>query len=190
MRSAIRRLKRGLLDLYWTVRGRRISMPALPSKPRSVLFVCKGNICRSPFAEHLGIKLQNEGVISGLKFGSAGLHVAKPISSPDDAIRAAKRYGVCLESHRSQPISSELVSSYDMVIAMEAWQYAALQSSFPHHREKLFLLPLLDPHDQAERHGYAAFNIQDPYGGPLSDFDVCFERISKCVEGGLRLTAR
>lgn len=183
-------LKRGVRDLYWTVRGQRISMPAMPSVPRSVLLVCIVNIFQNPFAEHLGVKLRQAGVISGLKFGSAGLHVSKPIPFPDDAIRVAKRYGVCLENHRSQSISPELVASYDRVIAMEARQYAALQSSFLHHREKLFLLPLLDSHGQAEQYGYAAFNIQDPYGGPLSDFDVCFERISKCIKAALRPAAQ
>lgn len=183
MRSAARLLKRGMVDIFWTFRGPRIRVPAIPANPRSVLFVCKGNICRSPFAEHLASKLQGEGISSGMKFGSAGLHVPKPISSPDDAIRAAKRYDVHLENHRSQSISLDLVESYDMIIAMEAWQYAELQSSFEHHRKKLFLLPLVDSNGQVKQHGYAAFNIQDPYGGPSSAFEECFERISKCIRG-------
>lgn len=182
MRSAARLLKRGLVDIVWTYRGPRIRVPSLPANPRSVLFVCKGNICRSPFAEHIASKLLGESNMSGVKFGSAGLHVPRPISSPEDAIHAAKRYGICLETHRSQSISLELVESYDMIVAMEAWQYAELQSSFVHHREKLFLLPLLDSNGPVKQHGYAAFNIQDPYGGPPSAFEECFERIIMCLK--------
>jgi len=53
-----------------------------------------------------------------------------------------------------------------MIVAMETWQYTALRSSFAQHHEKLFLLPLLD--SIVVGRGYAAFNIQDPYGGPPS----------------------
>lgn len=190
MRSVAGALKRWLVDIYWTIRGPGICVPPIPRNPRSVLFVCKGNICRSPFAEHLASKLQREGIISGMKFSSAGLHVSKPIPSPDDAIQAALRYGVNLESHRAQTISLELVESYDMVIAMEAWQYAVLRSSYQHHHEKLFLLPLLDSTKQDEQRGYAAFNIQDPYGGPPSAFDRCFERISQYIERAFKVTGR
>lgn len=65
-----------------------------------------------------------------------------------------------------------------MIIAMEAWQYAALQSSFQHHHEKLFLLTLLDPKESAKYRGYAAFNIQAPYGGSPSVFEEYFDCVS------------
>lgn len=177
-----RRLKKMAVDLYWMFRGPGIRVPATPSNPRSILFVCKGNICRSPFAEHLASRLQREGMTAGIRFSSAGLHVPKPIPSPENAIRVAKQFGVDLESHRSQSISLELVKSYDMIVAMEAWQYAELQFSFEQYQEKLFLLPLLDVNGRGKERGYAAFNIQDPYGGPPSAFEECFERVSRCIE--------
>jgi len=190
MGSVAGALKRQLVDVYWAFRGPGIRVPPIPHNPRSVLFICKGNICRSPFAEYLAVKLQREGAIPGMKVASAGLHVSKPTSSPDEAIQAALRFGVNLEAHRSQSISLELVEAYNMVIAMEAWQYAVLRSSYPHHHEKLFLLPLLDSTEQAQHRGYAAFNIQDPYGCPPSAFDRCFERISRCIEGVFKVTGR
>ena len=190
MRSAARLLKRSLVDLYWTFQGPSIRVPAVPANPRSVLFICKGNICRSPFAEQLASKLQGEGVIPGIKFASAGLHVRKPVPSPENAIQVARRFGVDLENHRSQAISPELVESYDMIIAMEAWQYAELQSSFRQHQEKIFLLPLIDTNMQGKEQGYAAFNIQDPYGGPADAFEKCFERISHCIQRGFNLIGR
>lgn len=181
MRAVARQLKKRLVDLYWTFQGPRISVPAIPFCLRSVLFVCKGNICRSPFAERFASMLPCRGINSGIMFGSAGLHVRQPVPSPEDAIRVARRFGVNLENHRSQAISLELVKSYDMIIAMEAWQYADLRSSFKDYQEKLFLLPLLDPNSAGMEQGYAAFNIQDPYGGPVTTFEMCFERISRCV---------
>lgn len=183
MRSAARLLKGIFVDIYWMFRGAGIRMPPIPVNPRSILFVCKGSICRSVFAEHLASKIQDKGLVSRMKFGSAGLDVPLPISSPNDAIQCVKPFGIHLENHRSQSISLDLVKSYDMIIAMEVWQYIALQSSFGQQREKLFLLPLLGSKGPTTYSGYAAFNIQDPYGCPPSAFDECFQRISRCIEG-------
>ena len=181
MRSAARLLKKGLIDLYWTLRGPRIRVPAIPANPRSMLFVCKGNICRSPFAEHIALKLQGEGLVSGMKFGSAGLDVPKSISSPNEAIHGAKLYGIHLENHRSQSISLDLVESYDMIIAMEAWQYAARQSSFRRHHEKLLLSPSLGPKEPVKYRGCAVRNIQGPYGGLPNVPEECFDPVSICL---------
>lgn len=181
MRAIARQFKRGVRDFYWMVRGPSLRAPAPPSNPRSVLFVCKGNICRSPFAERLAAKLGREEALPRIKFGSAGLHVRRPLPSPDNAIEVAKRFGVDLDDHRSQPISPDLVESYDMIVAMEVWQYTELRSSFPCHEEKMFLLPLLVPNSMGDEQGYAAYNIPDPYGGPASVFERCFDRISRSV---------
>lgn len=190
MRAVASQLKRGLVDLYWTFRGPYIRVPAFPPEPQSALFVCKGNICRSPFAEYFASKLEREGAFSRIKFGSAGLHVRKPLPAPEHAICVARQFGIDLENHRSQPISLNLVESYDMILAMEVWQYAELRSSFPLHHEKMFLLPLLDPDGVSEEKGYATFNIRDPYGGEPSAFEKCFERISRCVRNTFVVTKR
>lgn len=190
MRLAARIVKKALIDFYWTIQGPRISVPPIPANPRSVLFVCKGNICRSPFAEHLASKLQREGMNAGIRFGSAGLHVPKATPSPENAIQVARQFGVDLESHRSQSISLELVKAYDMIIAMEVWQYVELKASFNRYQEKLFLLPLLDANNRGKERGYTAFNIQDPYGGPPSAFEECFTRIGRCIESVFQLERR
>lgn len=190
MRSIPGLIKRHLSDLYWAYHGPRLLMPVIPTHPRSVLFICKGNICRSPFAEHLASKLQREGVNAGIRFGSAGLHVPKATPSPENAIQVARQFGVDLESHRSQSISLELVRAYDMIIAMEVWQYEELKASFNRYHDKLFLLPLLDANGQGKERGYAAFNVQDPYGGPPSAFEECFNRIGRCIESVFQLGRR
>lgn len=77
-----------------------------------------------------------------------------------------------------------------MIVAMEAWQYTELQSSFGQYQEKLFLLPLLNSNGMGKERGYAAFNIQDPYGGPPDAFDRCFNRIRQCIERGFKLVSR
>lgn len=178
MKSVARLLKKHAVDVYWELRGPRLCLPAVPLYPKSILFVCKGNICRSPFAEHLARRLQGEGYAGDIKFQSAGLYVPKSVPSPSTAIEMARPFGVALDRHHAQPLSEQLVAGSDMVIAMEGWQFLALRESFPKSYGKIFLLPQLAP----ERYtGLAAFNIQDPYGGSSRDFQDCFERISRCL---------
>ncbi len=186
MRSAVRSLKHVVGDIYWEFRGLGIRSPELPPTVTSVLFICKGNICRSPFAERLA-KLQAQYSNSRIRFGSAGLQANEPISPPKDAIEAAKRFGIDLNDHRSQRISVELVEIYDMIVAMEGWQYTDLKSSFSKYQDKIFLLPLFDQDDKTRHHGYAAYNIKDPYGAAPSIYDECFRRISSCTSSLLRL---
>jgi protein-tyrosine phosphatase len=94
-------IKRGLIELYWMVRGASIYIPALTSQAWSVLFVCRGNICRSPFAERVARKLFHELARDReqpIAFQSAGLHVTVPKAPPETAIVVAHRFGVSLES--------------------------------------------------------------------------------------------
>lgn len=178
MKSALRHIKNCVVDAYWDVRGPRLSLPSVPTHAKSILFVCKGNICRSPFAEHLASDRWPNAI-----FASAGLHVSNPMPAPDHAIQAAKQYGLELEIHRSQSISEAMIEKYDMIVAMEAWQYIEVKSRFPCHRHKIHLLASFGGNGPKHERGYAAYNIADPYGGQLGDFDRCFERISHCVSG-------
>lgn len=183
MMAVASQIKRGLVDLYWMVRGTSLHVSALPSQPRSVLFVCKGNICRSPFAEHVARKLFHESVKDAdqpITFQSAGLHVTVPQAPPDTALVVARQFGVFLDAHRSQSVSSKLVADSDVIVAMEGWHYDELRSRFKEHRQKVFLLPLFSNGVMAA--GYDTFNIQDPYGGSRSAFETCFQRIEHHVK--------
>ena len=50
-------VKRPVRDAWWRVRGMSIAEASLPAEPRSLLFICKGNICRSPFAERYAARV-------------------------------------------------------------------------------------------------------------------------------------
>ena len=51
-------------EFYWRIYGRAIQNPQMPDAPGSFLFICKGNICRSPFAEHLAKKIAQKKKVS------------------------------------------------------------------------------------------------------------------------------
>ena len=82
-----------------------------------VLFVCTGNICRSPFAEGLARKLARERGIEGVEFASAGTHVAGACAT-DDGVAVARERGVDLSAFAPRALTAELVEGADVVVAM------------------------------------------------------------------------
>lgn len=174
-------LKRTAKNLYWRTYGLFLTQPPVPPSPRSLLFVCKGNICRSPFAEVLARRHIPDGVRIACR--SAGIVVGQPEGCPRETLAAAERFGIDLTGHRSRRIDQGLVAGADMVFAMEAWQLSRLRKIFPQHKEKMFLLSLFEENRPKRSETFSLLNIRDPYGRAIGDFIECFERIDACLKG-------
>ena len=71
-----------------------------------VLFVCAGNICRSPFAEGLARRLAAERGLD-VEFASAGEIALDGDRCPPDAVAVAREYGVDLSSHRARRLTTD-----------------------------------------------------------------------------------
>jgi len=176
-------IKKKLKALSWAFCGTTIRNPKYPDHPKSLLFVCKGNVCRSPFAEYLIRKMA--AISTGHKpiSYSAGLEVSRSMPPPKEAIMAAETFGIQLNGHRSRRLSHKMVESFDMVITMEVRQFRVMQKAFPKHRDKIFLLPLFDSMGRRKLKRCARYNIRDPYGENLAAFQDCFRRIESGVGG-------
>jgi protein-tyrosine phosphatase len=176
-----RRIKNVLKNLYWGIYGRTVKNPELPSHPTSFLFLCHGNICRSPFAAGIAERLVQKQ--EDFRFSSAGLHVKRQSPSPKEAVLAARHFGVDLKNHLSRKIDFYTLDTYDMILAMEAGQFRHLKKIFTHFQDKIFLLPLFetDFHLGADRNN--VFNIEDPFDKPMDVYLKSYSRIKNCVEG-------
>src|SRR3989442_1788473 len=98
---------------------RRAARRALSARaPRSILLVCHGNICRSPFA---AVLLQRALGPAGIRVHSAGF-IGPNRPSPPEAVTAAARYGVNLSDHRSRVLTADLVRSTDPLVVMDPAQ--------------------------------------------------------------------
>ncbi|MCM8792742.1 MAG: hypothetical protein NC826_06380 [Candidatus Omnitrophica bacterium] len=175
-------LKSFLQDFYWSFYKERIEEYPLPMAPQSFLFVCRGNICRSPFAEHIAARIAREKQVVHFQFGSAGIEVGRAVPSPDMAKEVAENYGVNLNGHLSRSIKEINLKSYDMIIAMEGKQVKRLVGQFPELKNRIFLLPFFQPSESSPRSGYLRYNIPDPFGKEREEFIRCFDRIKLCVE--------
>ncbi len=154
-----------------------MSTPPTDAAPlRSVLFVCLGNICRSPLAEGVFLHLAREaGVAEALEVDSAGTgswHVGDP---PDPRAReTAARRGIRLES-RGRQVTPDDARRFDLVLAMDRSNLRDLEALFagvPEPRAELRLFRDFDP----EASGAA--DVPDPYYGG----DDGFEQVHEMVE--------
>ena len=82
-----------------------------------VLFVCAGNLCRSPFAEELArLRADERGL--DVEFDSAGEIAYEGSQCPGDAVAAARRYGVDLTAHRARRLTPERKAAADEVVPL------------------------------------------------------------------------
>ena len=138
--------------------------------PHKIVFLCYGNICRSPLAA--GLAQQR---LSGVHIESAGFHQQEGRSCPDKMLRIGNSFGVDLSGHRSRRVTSEVLANADLVIAMDNENLACLRREFPEAAERTTLLGLFG--------NPPAVAIADPY---LADEElrqqIC-EQVRSSVEG-------
>lgn len=154
------------------------------SKPDSVgvLFVCLGNICRSPTSEGVFRKLVTEENLDVEVFvdsaGTAGFHKG---SRPDRrAMNAAARRGIDLSMLRARRITQSDFSKFDYIIGMDVMNYSDLNVMVPNNyrgRIALFM-------EFAD--GWQENEIPDPYYGGPTGFERVLDMIEDASKGLLR----
>lgn len=140
--------------------------------PDKVLFVCLGNICRSPYAgKALERALSDSSPATEVV--SAGF-VGPDRRSPAAARQVAEERGLDLSEHRSRPLSDELLEASDLIFVMDRVQQRALRRRTD--RDDVFVLGDLDPAWAGRR------TIRDPVEQPREVFEEVYGRIDRCVE--------
>jgi protein-tyrosine-phosphatase len=172
------RLKAPLRRVYWAMRGLGTKNPPLPERVESMLFVCLGNICRSPFAAELAAQLLRDRGRADVRFTSAGIRPSQAGRSPAPACEVSARYGLSLREHLPQPVTPEIMKSHDVVVVMEWKHLQHLRAVYPAHRDRIVLLSLLDA---GARTAYERYNIVDPFGKPVAAYEVCYDRIQRAL---------
>jgi protein-tyrosine-phosphatase len=177
MLSSLRRLARFLGRLPDRLRHRarhREALTALQaSLPRSILVVCHGNLCRSPYA---AAALWQRLHALGLPVSVASAGYSKPNrASPAEALSAAAARGIDMSTHRSQAVTRTLLDQADLVVVMDTRQSLAIGARQTASPRRVVVLGDLDPLPIATR------EIIDPYGNRRAVFDECYARIDRCV---------
>lgn len=145
-------------------------------EPGHILFVCTGNICRSPMAEGL---LQHalagqSGPLRSLKVLSAGVAArpGEPIS--ENSVLALKRTGIDIRGQRSRALTQELLDNALAVFCMTEAHRSIIQMQAQPAPKHLYLFrEFLSPPAEIE--------IGDPFGGPIKVYEACRDEMVEAV---------
>ncbi len=147
-----------------------------------LLFVCLGNICRSPTGEgvmrHLAREAGREDEFTLESAGTGGWHVGAP---PDGrATEAARRRGIVLEG-AARKVELEDFERFDLLLAMDRENLRHLRALAPdpRARERARLLREFDP-DSA---GAPDLDVPDPYFGGAGGFDLVLDQVEASCRG-------
>jgi protein-tyrosine phosphatase len=145
-----------------------------------VLFVCLGNICRSPLAEGVFSDIvAGEGLTDRFDIDSAGTSDYHTGDSPDPrTVSEARRRGLVLE-HAARQIRAEDLQRFDYVIAMDASNLGRIERlarSVPRHAE-LRLLRSFDPETTDD------LEVPDPYFGGPDGFSDVHDMVERACRG-------
>lgn len=166
-----------------------------------MLFVCTGNLCRSPMAEGLmGHELARRGC-RDIEVASAGTWAGLGHHATPEAVRAAAALGVDIARHRSRPLESSELRRADLIVAMTSVHVKEILSVAPEAASKLLLLkqlvetefrqppPEASPRDRLRALLTArrpelrrAHDLDDPIGLGYSAYQRCLSELRRGIE--------
>lgn len=181
-RSGLRALRRRVGSGYRAIRNfgdrllhpmrhrRALAQVRTLDRVASMLVVCHGNICRSPY---MAAVLRN--ALPDVDVSSAGF-VGAGRSVPEHSTVIASRRGLDLTSHRSRVVTRELVGQHDLFVVMDARQAEFLARGFGVARTRIIIAGDLDQLPGEPR------AIPDPWHQSLDFFAQSFARLDRCAE--------
>ncbi len=106
------------------------------SSVNTILFICYGNICRSPAAEYyFNYRAMQEG--SNIRARSAGIAARRGIPAAEEMIRLLEHNGINMQAHTARPVSRLFIDDADIILAMEENHANVLRERFPDATKKI-----------------------------------------------------
>lgn len=154
----------------------------MKNKKVSVLFVCMGNICRSPTAEGVFRKvIDDEGVAHAFEVDSAGTHAYHIGEAPDPrTLKAALTRGVDISWRRGRQATASDFDKFDFVLAMDRENHANLKAIAGRKADGRLHLFLDFAPEQTVR------EVPDPFFGGADGFERVLDLVETAAHGFLR----
>jgi len=105
-----------------------------------VLFICTGNVCRSPMAEGLFRSMIEASGETDIGTGSAGIGASEGLPPSEFSVEVMAEEGIDITAQRSQMLTPELVEQASHIFGMTTSHQQAIQTFFPESQEKVFVL--------------------------------------------------
>jgi protein-tyrosine-phosphatase len=142
----------------------------------NILIICTANICRSPVAAALLRDRLRQRGLTNWTVGSAGTWAMVARGASRYSIEVAKRGGLDISEHRANMVEENHMKHADLILTMEVGHAEALRAEFPRQAHKVHML--------AEMVG-RTYNIADPYGGPLEEYERMYDGLTEVIDNGL-----
>jgi protein-tyrosine phosphatase len=147
-----------------------------------ILVICTANICRSPVAAALLRDRLRQRGLGDWTVSSAGTWATAARPASRYSVDVMGRHGFNIADHRATMVEERHLREADLALTMEDGHAEALRAEFPTHAHKVFLL--------TEMVG-RAYNIPDPYGGPIEEYQHMYDGLVEVIDAGLdRIIAR
>ncbi|XP_078069343.1 low molecular weight phosphotyrosine protein phosphatase isoform X1 [Mustelus asterias] len=148
----------------------------MADRQQSVLFVCLGNICRSPIAEAIFRKLATDrGIINKWMIDSAGVIDFNVGNSPDSrALNCLRQHGT-ETTHKARQVTKNDFLTFDYMLCMDESNLKDLKrmaDKVKNYKSEIKLLGSFDPQNH--------LIIQDPYYGNEADFEAVYHQCLRC----------
>lgn len=176
VRRALVRVRDGMLHPLRRRRARaRLARLAHLEPPSSVVFLCLGNVCRSPYAEHRFRALAAAAGRDDLVVVSAGF-IGPGRPAAELAVAQAARRGIDTGRHRSRLMDLDLLDGADLVVLVDATHGGRLRRTLGRHGVPTLVLGDLDPQSVDRR------TIRDPWGQDPAVYQRVFDRLDRCLD--------
>jgi len=140
-----------------------------------IIFVCIGNICRSPTAEVLLRTHFTNISRSDIRVTSMGTRGLPSWPAAEKTVQIAKEYGIDLSVHRSRPLIPEELHEADFIFTMDLEQRDFLKGLFPKLDGRTFLLGSWPGKENHKG------EVKDPYHGTEEDFRTAYKIIDRHI---------
>ena len=148
----------------------------MAESPRSLLFVCTGNICRSPLAHWYAVKVLREMGRADVTVASASTLGITGTEAHPYSIEAAAADGLDIRAHRSQALTTYLLREADLVLGMSPEHSEICLEIEPDLGDRVRLFGAYRPGADADA------DIEDPLGTDLAAFRETWREIRECVD--------
>lgn len=145
--------------------------------PKTVLFICTGNSCRSVMAENIFRKMLSEAGKKDIRLASAGIAAPEGMNPPSAVKAVMKGEGIDVSGHQACPLTTDLIKKAGLILVMEKYHRQRILETSPEASGKIFLLGEFNP----DPTGITA-NIPDPIGKPLLTYQKVFQEIRNCLQ--------
>lgn len=141
-----------------------------------IMFVCTGNLCRSPMAAGLlRQRLAKEGLTERVEVTSSGIWAVDDHPASANAIAVMADWGVDITDHIARTIRATDVAEADLILVMSQEHEQMIRNTWPQYSWKV--------HRLSEMIGKRK-NVRDPYGGSVEEYRTCADTLAEYIEQG------